>query len=587
MTDKNLKINRKFFNFALTFCILIFSFFIFAVNTANAATLYLSPSSGNFSVGNIFTVNVLVNTENADINNAEATINFPSGLLEVISISKSGSIFSLWVEEPTFSNSAGTLSLNGGLPTPGFKGSGGKVIGAVFRVKKAGSASLVFSSAAVRANDGYGTDVFRTGTQASFNLIGEERPAPPKKEISPEKILEALQISSSTHPDQDKWYPGNDPVFKWDLPSGVSEVILVLSKRANSLPIIKYSPPISEKALTDLEDGIWYLNGRFRTSVGLGTVASFKFNIDTQPPRDFSVVRLDTNDSTNPRPELLFESSDATSGIDRYEMKIGEGDWFTIAAEAGGKPYRMPSQGPGTKEVAVKAFDRAGNTTTTTTTTTTDSIEPPTVDPIVPPKIKYDTPLIIRGLAKPERKVLVFVSSPNVISLETVADSAGRWTAEYEQPLPKGKHQVHARAVDKREAISDPSNYVAFEVVSDPIFDRLLDLFDKILNIFSRGGLFIAFLAALVGLILALIELLKTKAGRWFKFLADLIAVKRAQKKSDKQIDHIIKDMEQEIKFLHSISKRRRLGPEENYLKTKMAQYLKTLKSIRDLEDKR
>ena len=78
-----------------------------------AATSYFSPSSGNFSVGNIFTVNVLVNTGGVAINNAEAVINFPSDLLEIVSVGKSGSIFSLWVEEPNFSNSAGVLSFNG------------------------------------------------------------------------------------------------------------------------------------------------------------------------------------------------------------------------------------------------------------------------------------------------------------------------------------------------------------------------------------------------------------------------------------------------------------------------------------------
>ncbi|MDP3244612.1 MAG: cohesin domain-containing protein, partial [bacterium] len=348
-----------------------FIFLIFGARAANAATLYFSPSSGNFTVGNVFTVNVLVNTENADINNAEATVNFPSGLLEVISISKSGSIFSLWVEEPAFSNSTGTLSLNGGLPTPGFKGASGKVIGAVFRVKKAGSASLVFSSAAVRANDGYGTNVFKTGMQALFNLISEEKPLLPEEELSPAPIAgrvpAAPQVSSPTHPDQSKWYSNKNPTFEWELPSEVKEVRLVLGKKPSSIPQVSYIPPISEKVLTDLEDGVWYLNGRFRTSEGWGPITSFRFQIDTEAPDSFKITRVDTNDPTNPRPELLFESNDSTSGIDRYEMKIGEGDWFSIEPGLAGKPYKLPLQAPGTREITIKAFDRAGNTTTTTT----------------------------------------------------------------------------------------------------------------------------------------------------------------------------------------------------------------------------
>src|SRR3989344_739889 len=131
---KNKTQNKIILLFALSFFILIFAFCIFTVKTANAASLYFSPSSGNFSVGDIISTSVFVNTEGIAINNADAVISFPAALLEVVSLNKSGSIFSLWVEEPSFSNSAGTVSFNGGLPTPGFNGSAGKGIKNVFLV---------------------------------------------------------------------------------------------------------------------------------------------------------------------------------------------------------------------------------------------------------------------------------------------------------------------------------------------------------------------------------------------------------------------------------------------------------------------
>src|SRR3989344_2199055 len=342
----------------LFFSLFIFSFF--GVRAADAATLYFSPSSGNFSVGNVFTVNVLVNTENADINNAETTVNFPSGLLEIISISKSGSIFSLWVEEPSFSNSAGTLSLNGGLPTPGFKGASGKVISATFRVKKAGSASLIFSSAAIRANDGYGTDIFRAGTQAQFNLISGEPSPPPKKDISTEKILEALQISSSTHPVQDKWYSNNDPVFQFKIPSDARELNLVLSRNEKSTPQIKYAPPISEKILEDLEEGVWYLHANYRGRSGLSQTIKYKFQIDTGLPENIEVVRADTQDTTNPNPKFDLRAADSLSSIDHYEAKVDNGEWTRLSIDDSGY-YPLPSQTPGKKQLIIRAYDQAGN----------------------------------------------------------------------------------------------------------------------------------------------------------------------------------------------------------------------------------
>jgi hypothetical protein len=182
VTDKSVETNKKVLHFTLPFCILIFAFFISA-SSASAATLYFSPSSGNQTAGNILNVNVVVNTQGKAINNADANIRFPTNLLEVVSVSKSGSIFTLWVEEPRFSNVAGTISLNGGLPTPGYTGTAGRIVTITFRLKTAGSASLVFTSGAVRANDGLGTDVLGFLGTATYTIspppVAPIEPTPP------------------------------------------------------------------------------------------------------------------------------------------------------------------------------------------------------------------------------------------------------------------------------------------------------------------------------------------------------------------------------------------------------------------------
>ncbi len=154
------------------------SFFIFTGATASAASLYFSPASGKFGITDTFTVTVFVHTQDEAINNAEATINFPADLLSAVSASQAGSIFSLWVQPVTISNSAGTIMFNGGLPTPGYTGKSGKILSAVFKVKKSGKALLNFSSASVRANDGKGTDVLTSAGTAQFTL-GEVVPTAP------------------------------------------------------------------------------------------------------------------------------------------------------------------------------------------------------------------------------------------------------------------------------------------------------------------------------------------------------------------------------------------------------------------------
>jgi hypothetical protein len=193
------RLNKKFI-----FSFIVFSFLAlslsFGPKAALASMLYFSPSSGNQTAGNILNVSVYVNTQGKAINNAEASIRFPTALLEVVSISKSGSIFTLWVEEPRFSNSAGTISFNGGLPTPGFTGSAGRVVTIAFRVKSAGSASLLFTSGAVRANDGLGTDVLSSMGTATFTIspapvipVPEPTPIPvPSPTVVDEPIVEDL-----------------------------------------------------------------------------------------------------------------------------------------------------------------------------------------------------------------------------------------------------------------------------------------------------------------------------------------------------------------------------------------------------------
>ena len=144
------------------FCILT------VAHSAHAATLSLIPSNSNVSVGNIITLNVMVNTEGVAINTSDAVIQCPTDILQVLSVSKSNSIFSLWVLDPQFSNTDGQVSFNGGITNPGFTGTNGNLISITFRAKKAGTASVLISDSSVRANDGLGTDVLTSKKNATL-----------------------------------------------------------------------------------------------------------------------------------------------------------------------------------------------------------------------------------------------------------------------------------------------------------------------------------------------------------------------------------------------------------------------------------
>src|SRR3989344_7735403 len=189
----------------LVFIGLVFVFFS-VCGAAKAATLYFSPSSGTQAVGTTFSVGVYVSSADQAMNAASGVISFPSDKLTVESISKSGSIFSLWVQEPSFSNppagGQGTVNFEGIVLNPGYAGNSGKILNITFKAKAAGVANVSFSSGSVLANDGNGTNILTEFIGASFSLGIAGLGVP--EAVTPQEIPGAPlapKIKSPTHPD--------------------------------------------------------------------------------------------------------------------------------------------------------------------------------------------------------------------------------------------------------------------------------------------------------------------------------------------------------------------------------------------------
>ena len=136
-----------------------------------AAVLILTPQTGKVYVGETLRATLVLDIPDKPVNMVEARIIFPTDKMEVISLSKVDSIISLWVEEPAYSNTTGTITFSGGLPTPGFKGRAGELLTVTFKVKNAGEALINIENAAVLANDGLGTDVLIETRPAKLLLI--------------------------------------------------------------------------------------------------------------------------------------------------------------------------------------------------------------------------------------------------------------------------------------------------------------------------------------------------------------------------------------------------------------------------------
>ncbi len=535
--------------------------FLLGHELANAATLYFSPSSGNFTVGNIFTVSVLVNTQNKAINSTEAALNFPTDFLEVVSINKSSSVFSLWVEEPSFSNKAGTISLTGGLPTPGFNGSAGNIISIVFRAKRAGLASLVFSSAAVRANDGEGTNILISSGNAQFSL-GYIGPSVPEA-ITPVEtagVPAAPQISSPTHPDPNKWYAVKNAKFTWTLPKDATAARLLVSKIPQAVPTVTYSPAISEKEVTNLDDGIWYFSIRLKNDAGWGAISHFRFQIDTQPPKPFSIKFPDGKETDNPRPTALFSTTDSLSGIDHYSIKIGEGDFFETTPEIiKSNSYTLSLQVPGKRTILVQAYDKAGNYSTASEEFIILSISSPKITEY-PTELKSGDILTIKGESYPDSEVVVYLAKEKEEPKRNVVmtDKEGKFVSVGDERLADGVYKLWAEAIDNRGAISNPSQPLTI-IVKVPSFLQFI----RSLTDYLSATILLAAVLLLFGFLLLYgwrkIYSLRKKVKK---------EVREAEQALHKSFDLLKEDIREQIKMLEKAGTKRQLtGEEEKIIK--------------------
>ena len=545
----------KSLRLAIYFLSFFAAFFIFTNATTNAASLYFSPASGEFDAGNIFTVSILVNTQNAAINNAEATVNFPAEFLSVVSVSQSNSIFTLWPQSVAFSNSAGTISFNGGLPTPGYTGSSGKIFSAVFRVKKAGTASLVFSGASVRANDGKGTDVLSSIDSAQF-VLGETAVPTSEPKLTPTPAQPntptAPDISSPTHPDQNKWYLENDVVLIWSLPTGIKSDRVLFSKLFEVVPTITYTPPISSKKLADIEDGIWYFLAQLRNDNGWGQIGNFKVQIDTQKP-NINIQEVPREDLAYPKVKFLFSASDSRSGVDYYDVLIDNLP-SQVWRDDGSHIYETQALDPGRHVIIAKVFDKAGNSLIDSLEFNISSINAPEITDY-PDDLTVGQRLFIKGSSYPDAEVTVWFQKdkgePKKQIMET--DKSGIFSTIFEEKVEEGVYSVWAE-VKLKDAKSGPSNRITIGV-RQPTFFRI-------------GSWLVSFLAVIITLV-ALIALLLITA--WYSLhrltlLKNKIKqeVRAVEKNIHSEFDALRENTREQISLLEKAKSKRDLTKEES-----------------------
>lgn len=470
MPKKQIQSNKKikFLKILMIVVLIAISgFFNFKIAEAQKASLYFYPSTGNYSVGSTFLVQVKVNTGGLAINAAEGRIIFDPAKLEVVNLSKSNSIFSMWIGEPTFSNTSGFINFAGGKPSPGFIGTSGTIISITFRVKGAGKTNLNFVSSSVLADDGSGTNILGSVVEGVYNLESSKTDFSSAQEESSfyQSIIgppEAPLVKSPECSEESQWCSKNSLTLEWQLPSNVLAVSYSLDKNSTTEPREVFSVRDSV-SFSNLEDGVWYFHINFKNSYGWGKLTHRKLMIDTQPPALFE-IEVQQQDPTDPQPILFFDTKDELSGVEYYEIKIGEGDAFSVRGLTKENPLRLPPQAPGKHQIIVRAFDKAGNFTDAKTEIEILPLPTPQIKSC-PKNIYPNSVLNLKGFSLANGIIRVFLQKDNEepILKEIKADGKGEWNF-ISDPLKEGQYKTWVEAKDSRGALSLPSTPCEFSV---------------------------------------------------------------------------------------------------------------------------
>lgn len=320
---------------------------VFAIGQAS---LSMTPATGIFEVGSTIDVSFVLDTGGEAVNAVRSDILFPADKLQVVNPAASTSFISIWVTAPRFSNTDGTISFEGGVPTPGVKTSSGVISTVTFRITSPGTALIKYATTSkVLRNDGEGTNILASTSTAAFTL----KLPPPDGPV----------VRSISHGDTTKWYNNPSVQFTWDPIDTAAGYSYLFDQSPKTVPPETVTTTAISATVKAASDGQWYFHVRAKTDVW-GGVTTFPVRIDATAPAAFEPKFDRAVITTDDQPVVRFVTTDSASGIEHYEMKIiakgdiGGGTLFLEAAS----PVSLPAQIEGDYSLVVRAIDRAGNT---------------------------------------------------------------------------------------------------------------------------------------------------------------------------------------------------------------------------------
>lgn len=151
----------------------VMSLLIIPLSPTPSTSMRLEPLNKTVTEGEIFTVDVIVDSS-IPVNVFAGDLYFDTQTLSVESIAYNTSIADLWAEEPWYSNGDGTLNFAGGTTRKGGFTGTDKLISVTFKATGVGNGRLSIDDATILQHDGLGTDApLSTPIDAIFTIAPE------------------------------------------------------------------------------------------------------------------------------------------------------------------------------------------------------------------------------------------------------------------------------------------------------------------------------------------------------------------------------------------------------------------------------
>lgn len=323
---------------------------VIRVSAAGRAIFQLLPSGMNVEKDANFDITVSIDPAGENLDTARLSLGFNPEMVRMESF-QLGDVFPEVAPGNKIDNDAGMLSTGGFSLTAPIKEKG--IFGILtLRALKVGTTALKILPDSRLIAAGVEKIELSSSVGATIKIIENAK--------QPDG---ALIVESVSHPDPKKWYQKKEALWQWSAKEGVTvknywvglDHLAITTPKKDKEHLLPAAQNRYQKE--GLSDGIWYFHLQAQDQNGTYTdIAQSKIQIDTTAPRVFSPSMEKIQFSEGEAVEILFATTDDTSGIKQYATSLNNGQF--ASAES---PVILKNLKPGNYFFEVRAEDFAGN----------------------------------------------------------------------------------------------------------------------------------------------------------------------------------------------------------------------------------